>query len=183
MDGIARPGNRHVIMLGDACPRSLRQQVDVVGEAERLFEVMRDEQHADAVLLDQRHDVPDDAGANDRVERGERFVHQDQLRLHGEHLGECDALALAAAQMAGKAIAEARETEPPQPGVRLGQRPAALHAVQDQAERHVVARRLPRQQGIVLEQEADLRARERRLDLARERLLQADHCPQQARLA
>ncbi len=83
----------------------------------------------------------------------------------------------------GKRSPKPGEAKPLEPGVGLDQRLAALHAVQGQAEHHVVARRLPRQQRIVLEQQADLGVAERRLDRARQRLLQADHGAQQARLA
>ena len=158
MDRIARPRNRHRVMLRDACARSLRQQIDFVGEADRLFEIVGDQQNADPLALDQRDDVLHDAGAHDRIERGERLVHQDELRLHRQHLRERDALALAAAEVTGKAVAEARKIQPVEPGLRLGQRLAALHAVEGQAERDIVARRLPRQQRVVLEQDADLRA-------------------------
>ena len=36
----------------DACARPLRQQVNFVGEAERLFEIMGDEKNADPPALD-----------------------------------------------------------------------------------------------------------------------------------
>ena len=62
------------------------------------------------------------AGAHDRVERGEWLVHQQEPRFHRQHLRQRHALALAAAQAAGKAVAEAREIEPLEPGVRLGER-------------------------------------------------------------
>ena len=52
-----------------------------------------------------------------------------------------------------------------------------------QPEGHIVTRRAPRQQRIVLEQDADLGASELGLDRAGKRLLQPDHRPQQARLA
>src|SRR5438105_4223585 len=55
---------------------------------------------------------------------------------------------------------------PRKPGVRLGERLLALRSVECKAERYVVARRLPGQQGIVLEEEAELRARKVRLDRA-----------------
>ena len=100
LDRIARPRDRHLVLLGDARARPLREQIDAVGQADRLFEIVGDEQHADALPLDQRGDVLDDAGAHDRVERGERLVHQQELRLHRQHLRERDALALAAAEMA-----------------------------------------------------------------------------------
>jgi hypothetical protein len=66
--------------------------------------------------------------------------------------------------VAWKPVAEAAQIQPLEPCFRLGQRLAALHAVEVQAERDIVARRLPRQQSIVLEQNADLRARKIRLD-------------------
>src|SRR6516164_4807963 len=82
-----------------------------------------------------------------------------------------------------KAVAEAREIEPLEPGVRLGERRPALHAVEGQAEGDIVARRLPRQHGIVLEKDPHLRARKVGLDGPRQRLLQPDHGAQQARFA
>ena len=98
-----------------------------------------------------------------------------QLRPHRQHLREGDALALAAAELTGKPVAEARKIQPVEPCFRLGQRLASLHAIEGQAERDIVARCLPRQQGVVLEQDADLRGRNVRLDRARKRLLQPDH--------
>src|SRR5215208_6289139 len=170
-------------MLRDARPRALRQQVDFVREAERLFEIVRHQEHADPLALDQRVDVLDDAGAHDGVERGERLVHQDEPRLHRQHLGERDALALAAAQAARVAIAEPGEPEPLQPPVRLSERLAALDTGKAEAERDIVARRLPRQQGVILKQYAELRARHAGLDRPGKRRLQADHSTEQARLA
>jgi hypothetical protein len=73
---------------------------------------------------------------------------------------------LAAAQPTGKPVAEARKIQPIKPCFRLGERLAALHAIEGQAERNIVARSLPRQQGVVLEQDADLRACKVRLDCA-----------------
>jgi hypothetical protein len=60
--------------------------------------------------------------------------------------------------VAGKPIAETHKIQPLKPCFRLGERLRALHTVENQAERHIVARCLPRQQGIVLEQDANLRA-------------------------
>ena len=122
--------------------------------------------NADPLALDQRDDVLHHACAHDRIEGGEWLVHQDQPWLHGQHLCKRDTLALAAAEVTGKAIAEARKAQPLKPGLRLGERVPALHSVQCEAERHVVARRLPGQQGIVLEQQAELRACKVRLDCA-----------------
>jgi hypothetical protein len=66
---IARARDRDLVLLRDAGARALREQIDAVGEADRLFEIVGDEQDADALPFDQRGDVLDDAGANDSVER------------------------------------------------------------------------------------------------------------------
>ncbi len=127
---------------------------------------MGDQQNADPLALDQRDDVLHHACAHDRIEGGEWLVHQDEPWLHGQHLCKRNALALAAAEVTGKAIAEARKAQALKPGLRLGERLLALRSVECEAERNVVARRLPGQQGIVLEEEAELRARKVRLDRA-----------------
>jgi hypothetical protein len=81
-------------------------------------------------------------------------------------------------------LAEAGEAEPVEPGFRLRQSLAALESAEPQAERDIgVARRLPRQQRVVLEQDAELAARQFSLDRAGERRLQSDDSAQQARLA
>jgi hypothetical protein len=144
---------------------------------------MGDQKNADPLALDQRHHVAHHTGAHNGVERSERLVHQDERRLQCQDLRQRHALALAAAQATGKSIAEAAEIEPLEPCLRLGQGRAALGAVEKEAERDVVARGLPRQQRIILEQDADLRARELVIDRTRERLLQPDHGSQQARFA
>ena len=123
-DELARPRDRHVVALGDARARTLRQQIDDVRETERLFQIVGHQQHADALPLDQPDHVLDDAGAHDGVERGERLVHQDQLRLQRQHLRERDALALPAAQVAREPVAEAGKPEPVEPRVGLRRAPS-----------------------------------------------------------
>src|SRR5262249_59925114 len=83
----------------------------------------------------------------------------------------------------GSAVAEPAATEPGEPGARPGGRLPALHAVEGEAEGDIIARRLPWQQGVVLEKDSHLRSRKAGLDGARERLLQPDHGAQQARFA
>src|SRR4051794_17685629 len=141
MDRVARPWDRHRVMLDDAGARAARQQVDLVGEAERLFQIVGDKQNADPLALDQSDYVLDDAGAHDGVERGEGLVHQDEARLHGQDLGESDALARPAAEAARVAVTKAGEPEPLQPGFGLGESPAALDTSKAKAQRNIVARR------------------------------------------
>src|SRR5215472_19282025 len=85
--------------------------------------------------------------------------------------------------MPREAIAEATEAEPIEPEVGLLERLATSHTVQGETEGDVVPRRLPRQEGVVLEQDGHVRRRDITLDRAPERLLQSDHRTQKARLA
>ena len=57
-----------------------------------------------------------------------------------------------------EAIGEVGEAEPSEPGFRLGKRLAALHAAEGETERDIVPRGFPRQQRVILEQDAELRA-------------------------
>src|SRR6476620_2024723 len=115
--------------MRDARTRPLGEQIDAVGQADRLFEVVGDEQDADALPFDQRGDVLDDAGANDSVKRSKWLIHQKEFRLHRQHLGNGHALALSAAEMAGETLAETAEAKAPEPGIRLGQRRSTADAV------------------------------------------------------
>src|SRR5262249_24762783 len=147
---IARTRDRHGVIPRKARPRALRQQTEVIGQSDRLFQVVGDEQHADALALDQLGDVADDAGTHDGVEGGERLVHQNELGPHRQDLRDRHALALAAAEMAREAVLEAGEPEPGEPLVGLRARLRALEAVEGQPEGDVLARRPPRQQRVVL---------------------------------
>ncbi len=81
---------------------SLAHDGDAVAEPERLVDVVR---HED----DRRAEAPLDAeqvvlrlAADDRVERAERLVHQQHVRLRGQRAGDPDALLLAARQFVRK---------------------------------------------------------------------------------
>src|SRR5258708_187902 len=139
-DGIAWPRNRHIVLLDNVRARPLRQQIDLVGKAKRLFEIVGDQENADPLALDQRHDVLHHACAHNRIEGSEWFVHQDQPWLHRQHLCKRNALALAAAEVTGKAIAEARKAHALEPGLRLPERLLSLLSVQCKSERYVIAR-------------------------------------------
>ena len=105
-------------MLRDVCARPLRQQINLVGEADRFLEIVRHEENADILAPDERDNVSNDAGANDRIERGEWLVHQNEPWLHRENLGEGDALALSAAQVTRETLAETGKTETVEPCLR-----------------------------------------------------------------
>jgi len=98
-------------------------------------------------------------------------------------LGEGDALALPTAQMTWKAVFESAEAEAAQPCVGFRQRLLSLGSVEDEPKRDVLARGLPRQQRVVLKQDADFGSGESGVNLTGERLLQPDDDAQQARFA
>src|SRR5262249_56148515 len=122
----ARPRDRHRIMLRYMGPRPLREQIDDVGEAQRLLEIVRHEQHADALALDEIDEVLHDALPHDGIERGERLVHQQQAWPAREHLRERDALALAAAEMPRISPAQPPPAHPPPPRPPLPPPPPPL---------------------------------------------------------
>src|SRR5262249_2276881 len=93
------------------------------------------------------------------------------------------ALALAAAEMAWVAMLEACEPDAVEPIVGLHQRALARNVAKAQPECDVVAGGAPRQQGVVLKQDADLRRLDFGLDGTGQRLLQTNRGAQQARLA
>ena len=182
-DEIARPRDRHRVAAGDARPRPARQQVDHVGDRLRLLEVVGDEQHGDALALDPGEQVLGDVVADDGVERGEGLVHQQEPRLQRQHLRQRHPLALAAGELARIAVLEAGEPEAVEPAVGLGQRLGRGEPVQLQPERHVLPRRAPRQQRVVLEQEAGLGGRDAELDRAAVRRVQPGDRAQHRALA
>ena len=109
-------------------------------------------------------------GAYACIERAERLVEQEHLRLGRERAREPHPLALPAGELRGIAVAEALELHEVEQLVHafadLGLRPFS-HL---QAERDVVANGHVLERGVVLEDEADvaLLRRERRGVLARE---------------
>ena len=82
---------------------------DPVGEAERLGEVVRDEQDGGRQRPLPRQELALDGAARDRIERAEGLVHEHQRRVRGERPGHADALALAARELAR----QARRRTPP----------------------------------------------------------------------
>ena len=89
---------------------------------------------------------------DDRVECREGFVHQQQARPERQHLRQRDALALAAAQRSGKALAETGEPQSAEPRLGLVAGMRARLAADAQAERHIIERGAPRQQRVILEE-------------------------------
>src|SRR3954463_8524703 len=114
---------------------------------------------------------------------GERFVHQEQLRLTHEHLRDGDPLSLAAAQVPRKAAAETLQPDALEPAIGSFERQGPRRAAEGEAKRHVLARALPRKQRIVLEEHADVGGRDLGRDRSGEQGLEPDGRSQEARLA
>ena len=127
------------------------------------------------------------------VERGERLVAQQDIRLDREGARDRDALAHAAGQRVRIIVLVAGEAEPREPAPRQCLRASLGIDVEDlQAEQHVVERGAPGHQPVVLEHDADLAAEEVELaervvadhrDLAAGRLDQAGQQVEHGRLA
>ena len=77
---------------------------DAVGEAHRLDLIVGDVDGGGAALLQHALQLGAHLQPQQRVEVGERLVHQQHLGLHGQRPGHGDALALAAGKLAGIAV-------------------------------------------------------------------------------
>ena len=136
--------------------RARRHDHDAVRQRDRLLEVVGNEQHRLAIGAPQlqqqiAHDLP---GLG--IERAERLVHQQDLGIADQHLGQPDALALPARQHMRIAVAERRKTHRREPGLRAFQRALARHARYLQANGDIVDRGLPGKQRIGLEEIAGI---------------------------
>ncbi len=78
-----------------------RQQHDAVAEADRLADVVGDEQHGEAALAPDPLELVVEQVAGHGVERAEGLVHQQDVGLLGERPGQRDPLAHAAGQLVG----------------------------------------------------------------------------------
>lgn len=127
---------------------------DAVAEVHGLVQVVRDEDDGLAERLLELEQLVLHLPADERVERGERLVHQQHVRVGRERPGEADALAHPARELRGQRVLPAVE-----PGEcdRLARTSAALGATDAldlERERGVVDHRAVRQQGEVLEHHA-----------------------------
>ena len=104
-------------------------------------------------------------------------------RPERQHLRQCYALALAAAQRSGETLSETGEPQPAEPRLGLLTGLRAWLAADAQAERHIVERGAPRQKRVVLEEDSEMPPVEIESDRPGARPLQAHNCTQQATLA
>ena len=132
---------------------------DAVGHGERLLLVVRDHDGGDAEPALQRLDLVAQAHAHARIQRGQRLVEQQQRRRGGERPGERHALLLATRELGGVFGALLRHAhEGEQLGHALGDLGAGLTAV-DEAVAHVLRRGQVGEQGVGLEDDAEVALR------------------------
>ena len=154
--------------------RRAMEYQDAVADLHRLVDVMSDEDGGLVALLDQADELGTQVAGRHLVERGERLVAQQDVRLDGERPGDRDALAHAAGERVRIVVLVAGQPEPRQPAARQRLGFLAVGVEDFQAEQHVVERGAPRHQPIVLEHDPDLAAEE--FELA-ERVVAGDARP------
>ena len=86
------------------------QQIGPVGDGEGLTDVVVGDDDADIAVFQLRDDVLD-VLHGDRVDPGEGFVQQDELRVHGEGAGDLAAAAFTAGELDTLALAHLGEVE------------------------------------------------------------------------
>ena len=128
---------------------------DAVAEAHGLDLVVGDVDGGRPALLENALQLGAHLQAEQRVEIGERLVHEQHIGLHGERAGDRDALALAAGELAGIALEQLFD---------MHERGRALHLLPDlglrqllhpEAEGDVFEHRQMREDGVVLEHHGD----------------------------
>jgi hypothetical protein len=132
---------------------------DAVGEHHRFRNRMRDEQDGLRIRTPELEQLLSHVFPGKRVERGERFVHQQHRRIADQAAADGDALLHAARQFVRHSLLEAGETG------EIEELPGPLDALRAQFLEHpqrkqnVVEDIGPRQQGRALKHQADVGCR------------------------
>ena len=119
--GVARPRHRDLHHLAHS-PRVRVEHQDSIGQVDRLFEIVRDEDDGDVDLLPDLQEVALHLRARLRVERAERLVHQENARPVGERAGDGDALLHSTRKLMRVGVGEALEPDQVDPLARLALR-------------------------------------------------------------
>ena len=127
------------------------QDGDRRAELHRLLQVVADEEDRAADPGLERLELVLQPGADQRVERRERFVHQQDRGLGGERAGEADALAHAAREGGHRAAGPVGEADEVERRLGPGAAGAARQARQLQPQRDVARDAAPGQQCELLE--------------------------------
>src|SRR5215472_2013580 len=169
-------------------PGPAREHQHAVGEKHRLVDLMGYEQDGLAALLPDAHQLGLHDLAGLRVERRERLVHEENIRIDRKRAREVDALAHAAGELARMVALEAFEPDQLQQFERAAAGRRIGAACDLRPDHRVVEHGAPRQQVVGLEYEAAVTARPRhRLavdqDPPRRRRLEAGDDAQKSGLA
>ena len=156
---------RHGVDAVDAAG-ARRHQHDAVGQVDRFFHVMRDEGDGRPFqLVDMQDQVVHDFPRL-RVERAERFVHQQHLRPAHQRAGDGDALLHAAGKLVRPGVGGGVEAHQCQQGVGaagggfdIGFADVFAAMRQTAAELDVLHHRQPRVQAVMLEHHGTVGAR------------------------
>ena len=110
--------------LGQYCARAVGHQHDAVGEIDCLVDVVRDHEHGLPGFLADAADFVLQGAARERVERGERLVHQHDLGLDRERTCDADPLLHAARQFGRAFVLRPRQADEVDEFLRVRVRPA-----------------------------------------------------------
>ena len=154
--GLRAPGRATRSFALDAAG-ARRHQHDAAGEERRFVDRVGDEHHRAAGRLPQRQQIRLQPVAGELVERGERFVHQQQARPRHQGARDRHPHAHAAGKLPrARASRTRRGPTRPSAACTLRHRRRLRHAAQTQRQEDVVLGGGPGQQGGVLEHEADV---------------------------
>ncbi len=129
-----------------------------VAEIDRLLQIMGDENHGGAALRRQPRHLVLQVLPGHGVERAERLVHQQHVRLLGQAAGDLQALLHAAGQLQRKRIMPVAESDLLQQPGDDGRTLRPRHSACLKRQRHIVRHRAPWQQraAIILEHHSEL---------------------------
>ena len=157
----SRPPRQVDRVIGLDASGPAREHDDAIAHSDRFLEVVRDEDDGLAAELapNAKH-VGLDEVPRLHVEGAERLVHQHEPGLVHHRGADRGALALAAGDLMRIAVAEGADAHPVEPPLCAAARLGAVDAAIAPAQRkpHVVAKGLPRQEGVGLEHEAHVAA-------------------------
>ena len=141
---------------------AVAQDHDPVTQLERLGQVVGDEHHRLADLVVQPDDLVLHVATDQGVERRERLVEEQDLRVAGERAGQPDALLHPAGELVGVVLLVAGEPDEVDHLARLGPALLLAHAADLEPVGDVVDHLLVGQQAEVLEHHRHVVAAQRR---------------------
>jgi hypothetical protein len=137
MDRQIEPRQRFGQRTGDVGAAGLHDH-DVVGQTGDFIRGVADVEHGNIQFLVQAFQIGQDFLLARQIERGQRFVHQQQARFHRQRAGDADALAFAAGELVRATFEQSADAEQVDDMVEGGGVEAlrrALHAVFEIAAR------------------------------------------------